>query len=324
VVSFYTKTSFIDAVSNCEVRWAGETDTLPKVSVVMPSYNHLPYIRAAIESVLSQSMRSLELLIIDDASQDASRALIEQAVDWDDRIRVEFHKSNLGIARTLNEGLRSAEGEFVAFIASDDVWETSKLQKQLSILEKDSNLLVWSEGRIINARGEVTGQTLTRMDKIQNKRKSGYIFDELLKGNLIFGSSLILRRESAIEVMFDEGLKYLNDHKFVVELARKHPYYFIEEPLAYYRLHGGNTAKRDIIGWLADGVKFGEYLLQEYASEITREEVGRLFAGVGTDYLFLGDRRKALYAIREAVRHNPLITPFHILWTTLGIITHGK
>ncbi|MEW5748727.1 MAG: glycosyltransferase [Candidatus Thermoplasmatota archaeon] len=296
-----------------------EMRTLPRVSVIMSSYNHLPYIRTAIESVLSQSVRGLELLIVDDGSQDGSRELIEQAVAWDDRIRAVFHTNNLGIARTLNDGMKNADGEFLAFIASDDVWKSDKLEKQLAVLESDDTLIVWSEGEIIDAAGKLTGQTFTRIHNSQGKPKSGRIFEDLLKGNFIFGSSRILKRESALSVMYDEELKFLNDYKFELSLARRHSYYFLEEPLAYYRLHGQNTVSRDGLSWLSDGVKLKEWLLKECKNEISREEIARIHAEIGGGCLRLGNRRKAFYEICEALKLDPMAMPIHIPKIIVGL-----
>ena len=152
-----------------------------------------------------------------------------------------FHERNMGIAKTINDGLEKARGKFIAFIASDDLWVKDKLEKQLKVLEKDENLIVWSEGEIIGKHGVPAGKLFTQKCEASRKKKNGDLFDELLKGNYIFGSSLIIKRENVEGIRFNENLKYLNDYQYVLEIARRYKYYFIEEPLAKYRIHGGNT-----------------------------------------------------------------------------------
>jgi glycosyltransferase involved in cell wall biosynthesis len=162
----------------------------------MPSYNHANYISDAIESVLEQSFKDIELIIIDDCSEDNSKDVIQSYKKKDARIRTIFHEENLGIARTYNDGLDAAEGKYIAFLDSDDVWKRNKLDKQLAILRKDENLVVWSEGIIIDQEGKPAGQTFTQREGGSNRRKSGDIFEALLLSNFVFDSSLIVKRSN--------------------------------------------------------------------------------------------------------------------------------
>src|SRR5665647_2754849 len=100
---------------------------MPLVSVVMPSYNHEEFVSESIESVLGQDFDNLELIIVDDASTDSSRQIIQKYAEEDTRIRVILHEANRGIAKTLNDGTEAAKGKFIAIIASDDVWARDKL-----------------------------------------------------------------------------------------------------------------------------------------------------------------------------------------------------
>src|ERR1017187_3510016 len=137
----------------------------------MTSYNHEKYISESIESVLNQSFTDFELLIVDDCSKDSSPLIIENYRRNEVRIRAFFHRKNQGIAKTLNELLNAAQGKYVAFTSSDDVWLPSKLEKQLAILEKaDSSLVVWSEAEIINDVSVPTGETFTQWCSTSRKK----------------------------------------------------------------------------------------------------------------------------------------------------------
>jgi glycosyltransferase involved in cell wall biosynthesis len=259
------------------------------VSVVMPSYNHADYIPQAIESVLTQNFQDIELIIIDDCSKDNSRDLILSYKKKDARIRTIFHEKNLGIADTYNDGLDAAEGKYVAILDSDDVWRRNKLEKQLSILGRNEDLVVWSEGRIIDRVGKPTGQTFTQIQRASRRRKSGDIFQTLLSGNFIFDSSLIVKKSNVDGIRFDHNLKYLNDYKFVVDLAKDFKYCFINEQLVDYRIHGKNTITRDQESWLQDEIIMRKYFLGKYNME--RQIKSQMFFQISLAYSRLGKNK---------------------------------
>ncbi|MGZ7171982.1 MAG: glycosyltransferase family 2 protein, partial [Halobacteriota archaeon] len=132
---------------------------MPLVSVGMASYNHEKFISEAIESVLGQDFDDLELIIVDDASTDSSRQIIQKYAAKDSRVSVILHEANCGIAKTANDGIAAAKGKFLAPIASDDVWMKDKLSKQLAVLESDEDLIVWTEAEIIDERSQPVGST---------------------------------------------------------------------------------------------------------------------------------------------------------------------
>ncbi len=242
---------------------------MPLFSVVMPSYNHARFIGEAIESVRAQSLPDLELIIVDDASTDDSPRIIRALERRDRRIRSFFHGANIGISRTINEGMDVAAGTFVGTLASDDAWRPTKLERQLAILEENPEAVVWCEGEVVDADGRLTGMSFTQLLRAETRPKSGYIFEELLRGNYIFGSSRCVRRNSLAGIRRREDLKYLNDYQFHIDLARRFPYRFIEEPLALYRLHGGNTVFADLQGYYEDSRKLRRYFLATYAPDLT-------------------------------------------------------
>ena len=272
----------------------------------MPSYNHEKYISEAIESVFDQDIKDLELIIVDDYSKDNSVEIIESHQNNDDRIRAIFHDKNMGIAKTLNDGIDAAEGKFIAFIASDDIWLESKLEKQLSVLSSDEDLVVWSEGEIINESGIPTGVTFTQKYNASRRKKSGDIFEELLYGNYVFGSSLIAKKENIEDIKFDECLKYLNDYRFVVDLAKKYKYHFIQEPLAKYRIHGRNAILSDEKAWLQDEIIIGEYFLRRYGNELSSRLEANLVFRIGTAYSRLGKTTIAKRFFWKAINSNLL------------------
>lgn len=250
---------------------------MPLITVSMASYNHAKYLPEAIESVLKQTFRDFELVIIDDASQDQSRSLIETYAQKDDRIRAIFHDKNQGIAFTANQGMAAAKGKYITFIDSDDVWMPEKLQNQLDILTRDENLVVWSEGLIIDEAGAPTGETFTQIHQSSERKKSGNIFEDLLQGNHILSSSMIFKRENLKGIHFDDRFTYLNDYQFNVDMARLYKFWFIQEPLVCYRVHSKSTAKVDFEGHILDYPKVGLNFLEKYGDEIPNSARIRIY-----------------------------------------------
>jgi teichuronic acid biosynthesis glycosyltransferase TuaG len=271
----------------------------------MPSYNHGKYLSEAIESVLNQSFKDFELLILDDCSKDNSQKIIETYQRRDVRIRALFHKKNMGIAKTLNDLLAEAKGTYVAFNASDDVWEMSKLEKQLAILQKDDSLIVWSEGKLIDSDGVSTGETFTQNQLAVHKKKSGNLFEVLVERNFIFGSTVILKRSSVEGVQFSEKLKYYNDCKFFIDLSRCHLFFFIPEPLARYRVHRKNAHLTDEKGWMSDEIAFVRLILEEYGNYLSNRIKAGWLLLVGVAYSYFGEKASARRTVFKAIGLDP-------------------
>lgn len=111
------------------------------VSVIMPVYNSSRFLGSAIDSVLNQTHKNLELLIIDDKSTDNSLAIAEEYAKTDNRIRVIASQVNQGVAKARNQGIADAAGDYIALLDSDDVWCHDKLERQLRLLEEKNAVI---------------------------------------------------------------------------------------------------------------------------------------------------------------------------------------
>jgi len=276
----------------------------PLVSVIMASYSHEQFISESIESVLNQTLADLELIIVDDGSQDNSRETIKKYEEQDPRIRTKFHEINEGISKTYNDGLDMAKGQYIALASSDDTWRQDRLKKQLEVLNLDENLVVWSEAAIIDSKGKPSGHLFTEMVSATKRRKSGEIFEELMGGNYIC-AHLFLKRENIHTLRFDENLKYLNDYKFVLELAKNYRYHFLPEPLMNYRIHTGNTINSDASNWRKDMIKFGEELLQKYGHKISNRSKIKVFLAIAAANSKLGNASKSRENLYKVWKLNP-------------------
>jgi glycosyltransferase involved in cell wall biosynthesis len=247
---------------------------MPVVSVLMTSYNHESFIREAIESVLNQSFTDIELIIVDDASKDGSKKIITGLNKKDERIKPIFHDTNMGIAKTINDCIENSSGKYVAFIASDDLWNEDKLEKQLRILDRNENLIVWCNAGIIDAESVPTGKTSSEI--YENSELTGYVFEDLPSA-WFCGSSIMFKRVNLNGIRFNERMKYLNDTQFYIDIGFKYGYYYIEETLAKYRLHSNNTSSGDIKSWYHDSLLLCIYFLHEYADEISYKALKNIF-----------------------------------------------
>ncbi|MGD6806486.1 MAG: glycosyltransferase [Candidatus Bathyarchaeia archaeon] len=291
------------------------------VSVLMGSYNHELYLAEAIESVLNQTFSDLELIIIDDCSSDASKDIIRKYQERDSRVKPIFHSQNTGIARAMNDGLKEAKGEYLTFIGSDDLWLPFKLEKQLEVIKRHEDEIIWSEGQIINAKGESTGQLMTQF-LFSPKKRTGNLFQELLYEDFIFGQSVMLKTRYAQEIGFDEKYQFVNDHMFFVSQSRKHNFVFIPQTLAKYRLHGKNTTLRHSAVWFKERIALRKSFLMNYASEISQQALADIYYKIGHAYSGLKEKQSAKHFYLKAINADPLRS--HTLLFLILALTNGE
>jgi len=286
----------------------------------MLSYNREKYTPEAIGSVLNQSFRDFELIIVDDGSRDNSKRIIADYQAKDERIVAIFHRKNCGIAKAFNDGVSRAQGKFLALMDSDDVWVSSKLEKQLAILKQNEDLIVWSEGEIIDRHSKPIGVTYTQWVNSSGRKKSGDILEELLRGNFIFLSSIVFNAENVTNFKFDEHIKYVNDNLLVVDLARNHEFFFIEDPLAKYRLHGENIGLMDQSQWTKEEIIMDRYFLGKYDQNISRTTKAYLLFSTGLAYSRLGENAVARKYVLRAINVNICRDSLPRMGAYLGIL----
>lgn len=211
-------------------------NTVPKVSVVIPAYNAMTYLPETLNSVLKQTFSDFEVVIIDDGSTDLIQAWIAQNIT-DPRVRL-ITQANQGLSGARNTGIANAQGEYVAFLDADDVWEPTKLEKQVNYLDNNSTVgLVYNWTAFIDAEGKPTG-------RIMGGDIEGDVLEEILQHNIIDCPSVVVRRKCFETVgMFDITLRSVEDWDMWIRIAARYPLAVIKEPLVYYRQHSSNMSK---------------------------------------------------------------------------------
>ena len=211
----------------------------PRVSVILNSFNQAPYVREAVDSVLGQTCRDLELLIIDNGSTDGSRQILRSYLS-DPRVRLMLFPDNQAISRRFNQGVAAAHGEFVSFLYSDDWYLPNKIERQLREFDRCPNDIgvVYGPGVGLNER---TGARWT----YGSLRASGSIFRDLMlrfEAGQIDMISPLIRRACLVEHPFHEDI-FAEGEAVFLRIALTHRFAFVDEPLAVMRDHGANAGK---------------------------------------------------------------------------------
>jgi alpha-1,3-rhamnosyltransferase len=274
----------------------------PLVSVVIPSYNHAPYIEATITSVLAQAYPHLELFVIDDGSHDDSVARIRGLLDerGDARARL-IARENRGLCATLNEGLRLARGKYFAYLGSDDLWEPEKLERQVAAVEAASDERVgaaFGDCYVIDAQGR-------RLDRYgrQYGYRGGDIYRDLLLMDFLPPSPTnFFVREKLISVGgFNEDVK-IEDYEMWLRVARRFHIAYVPEVVASFRVHRTNTSSNYPERMLVancHALKMAFDTDPTLPMWLRRHAVARQHAGVATVYYNALDLRRAR---REALK----------------------
>jgi glycosyltransferase involved in cell wall biosynthesis len=200
----------------------------PIVSVILPVYNAELYLREAIDSILNQTFRDFELIIINDGSTDGSKAIIESY--GDERI-IFADQENAGLAASLNKGISMARGKYIARQDNDDVSLHTRLHEQVKYLEDHPAVsLLGSHALIIDENGRSTGRLL------QPPTASYQVKFYLLFGNPFAHSSVLLRR-SVLESsgLYSQDTSYFEDHNLWSRIARIADVANLPKPLIKYR-----------------------------------------------------------------------------------------
>lgn len=213
------------------------------VTIIIPSFNHAPYVQQAIRSVLSQTYNNIELIVIDDGSTDNSREEIARTlteVQSIPRLVVYIENENKGLCKTLNEGIHRASGDYIGFLASDDAYLPKKLEHCVRLLERSESAVgaIYTDGYLVNHDGERIGRFTERypVPLLTDAYK------ELLVGNWIPALG-VLYKKSVFSSLggFNESLR-VEDYEFLIRLTKKYRILRLSECHFLYRIHEGSTS----------------------------------------------------------------------------------
>jgi glycosyltransferase involved in cell wall biosynthesis len=222
---------------------------MPEVSVVIPTYNAARFLPQAIGSVLGQTYRDLEVVVVDNDSTDETPELM---AGYGAPVRY-FRQDNRGPAGSRNRGLAESRGRWVAFLDADDAWLPEKLARQMEALRGSPS------HRACYTAFTFTDQDLSPLSTQRSHRQGTALEDLLTLGNVIGTPSTVLFERRLHEEVggFDPALSYGADWDLWIRLARRTEFLYVDEPLVQYRQHGGNMS-RDVALLESDSVRLLE------------------------------------------------------------------
>ncbi|EMA58880.1 glycosyltransferase family 2 protein [Halorubrum lipolyticum] len=221
---------------------------VPRVSVIIPTYNRAETLARAVDSALAQTVDDIEVLVVDDGSTDGTRALIEEG---DPRVRYLAHDTNRGVSAARNTGVEAARGEYVAFLDSDDEWLPRKLDRQLAVLDDRGEGWVGAYCDVastgLSMGGRIAGAVSERVFRSAAPREGGQELAEALVSMQVFmgpGSTLLVERDVITSTGgFDEGLSIYEDWDLVLRVLSVGKLAYVDEPLAVTHFTGDAPAE---------------------------------------------------------------------------------
>ncbi|MGF2035172.1 MAG: glycosyltransferase family A protein [Nostoc sp. CmiVER01] len=210
---------------------------MPKVSVVIPAYNSLKYLPATMESVLRQTFNDFEVILVNDGSSDNTENWVSQIAD--PRVKL-ITQENQGLSGARNTGIAHASGKYIAFLDADDLWEPTKLEKQVLCLEENSEIgLVYTWVALIDENGNSTG-------RVFKNYAENDVWHQIIEHNIVESGSVAMVRRQCFETcgVFDRNLRsFVEDWDMWLRIASRYPFKVLKEPLVYYRQHSTSASR---------------------------------------------------------------------------------
>ncbi|MCT7968523.1 glycosyltransferase [Laspinema sp. D1] len=289
---------------------------MPKVSVVIPTYNCKRFIKETINSVLSQTYLDFEVIVIDDGSTDGTAEILN---DYGSTLRYIYQK-NKGQGAARNVGIRACNGEYIAFLDSDDMWLPNKLERQMALIDSGSSInFVYCDVEVFE---HLSGQRLFLAHQLFKPYEGNNIASKLLINNFIFSCTPLINKKVFEEVgYFDESrlLQGLEDWDMWLRIAASYPLAWIPEPLGRYRIHDANmigNSNYDPLKfhqqWIAVIKRITEIYPQVYAP-VYSQAMSNAYWNTSAKLLSKSQNSQARQLLYSAIRHYPLCSKSYLL-----------
>ncbi|MEP2773425.1 MAG: glycosyltransferase [Fulvivirga sp.] len=248
--------------------------TQPLVSVICLCHNHAKYITSCIESVLGQTYKPIEIIIVDDASTDGSKEIIADLIDTHPEIKSIDITNNVGNCKAFNKGLAIAKGEYIVDLATDDLFYSERIEKQIALFQRlpkdygvvhtnaiflnDQDLVIRDHKNYLQSKGML------------DQMPEGDVYEMIISKFFVSGPTMLVKRQVFDDLGgYDELLTY-EDFDFWVRSARKWKYAYLDETLTKIRKVAGSKSGN----WYAQGDKqlYSTYLVCRKISEMNQTE----------------------------------------------------
>jgi hypothetical protein len=260
----------------------------PTASVILPTRDRWPRLRLALRSALNQTVRDIEVIVVDDGSRDETPVQLA-AID-DPRVVVLRSARSEGVARARNAALARARGRWIAFLDDDDLWAPWKLERQLAVAAETDADFVSTAAVKVTEDGIVLGRLHPHIDDLERG---------LVRGNVIGGLSTVMVKAGLLEALggFDEQLAVVADWELWLRLAGQCRPAAVEEPLTAVIHHGTNMQVTAIDGVAAEL----HYLMRRHAAHAARLDVE--FGSESLEQWFAHTHRRAGHAGQAATAY---------------------
>ena len=287
---------------------------MPKVSVIIPTYNRAELLHSAMCSALKQTYTKFEIIVVDDKSTDHTQKVVQSFKD--ERIRYIRHDKNKGVSAARNTAVKAAKGEYIAFLDDDDEWLPNKLQKQVELLDRSQPNIcgVYSKSLMID---KLTGEAVSTNH--QPDKSKGNLLYQLVKKNPIHTPTVLVRKSCLENVgLFDETISYMEDRDLWIRLSMKWEFEYISQPLVRVYIHENAHLSKNLEGQTAGREK----LLERYRDlfKKNRKSWGELYLCLGAQYCQLKEMKKGRKNIIKGIKIYPFnkIAYFHLFSSLLG------
>ena len=208
-----------------------------KVSIIIPMYNAEKYISQTVKSVIAQTYKNWELLIINDNSKDDSYKIVRELSEKDDRIKIINSEKNIGVVNGRNKLITIADGQYIAFLDADDYWTENKLERQIAFMKEKNATISCTEYTRISEEGKPINEI---------KIKEEILYNDLLKNNYLGCLTVILDSEKLGKRFFKQRNKN-EDYVLWLEIIKETgKIYGLKENLAFYRVLNNSRSSNKI------------------------------------------------------------------------------
>jgi len=269
--------------------------SIPKVTVIMPNFNGAEYIGVAIESILLQTFIDFELIVIDDASTDKSLEIIRSYNDQ--RIKLLCNNTNLGVAESRNKGLRESQGEYIAFLDSDDYSYPSRLAEQLHFMEINQDFgMIGSSVEVIDENGKSSGEVWEYPEPYYK------IPSILLFKNYFVQSAVFARKIAFPDGFYQSQFKVAQDYDLWVRIAKNSKVWNLPQVLVQYRNHQYGISKASVDIMEDNVYKIISKSLNDLGIQATEKELAlhRAIANYDCSSYHIKDLLEWMSTIKEA------------------------
>jgi glycosyltransferase involved in cell wall biosynthesis len=286
---------------------------MPKISVIIPTYNREKLVGETIQSVLRQTFTDLEVIVVDDGSTDNTKAVVDSYTD--PRIKY-VYQENRGASAARNKGIKISKGDYIAFLDSDDLYLENALKKSFDALESHKQVgfsygqaYMMMRGDVIRIRKNPFHNSSTVIDSVKQIRE---LLSDFFSSPITM-STLVVKRYYVEEIGgFDEDLWFWEDGHFFIRMAKRSPSFYIAEPLIFRRLH---SAQLNIVTKPGKEKAFPLILAEVFEDPDISPQCMNLKDKVYSDFFIYGmaqsvyrfDGKRARRFLRKSIRFYPRV-----------------